>query len=324
MKSHSTVAYEILREIERLSVDREAKKILVSAHEAVVNILAIELRDALDQLERRYNKSVYLQTVFEYHAEQFEVVSDRVPNRKQTQDIARQLRMERDRTDRREKSKRGRDENRPQRSSEQDRERGDRNERNDRNRDRNRDRDGERERTRETSPNSGKIAPQLPTVKPSGSFITARAAPAAQPSAQPEAQGGVEGAVTESPAFEAPREPVANQEPVDARDFNEMDDEDQLAYLRAQAAQDAAIAGAGNNRAPQSGAGGQPGNSQNRQGRNRNRNRNRGRGNGPQGQNVQGGNRFRPDREPMNRDAESAGGSAPAYEAQGREDGSDS
>ena len=79
-KTHSTVAYEILREVERMSVDRDSKKILVSAHEAVINILAIELRDALDQLERRYNKSVYLQALVDFHGEQFEGVTDRMPS----------------------------------------------------------------------------------------------------------------------------------------------------------------------------------------------------------------------------------------------------
>jgi ribonuclease G len=289
MKSNATVAYEILREIERLSVDREAKKILVSAHEAVINILAIELRDALDQLERRYNKSVYLQTVMEYHAEQFEVVSDRAPNRKQTVDLARQLRMERERSDRREKSKRGRDDNRSARGQDQERNQ-DRNQDRNRDQERNRDQDRNRDRNRDRdgSGNQGKIAPQLPATKPSGSFITTRAAPVVV-EATP--------AVTSPEAVEGEwREPAPAIVPTDAepRDFNDMDDEDQLAYLRAQAAQDAAIAGAGGKPPVNPAQAGNNGNGQ-RFGRGRNRNRNRGRGGGGGGNaaNPNGG-RFRP------------------------------
>ena len=104
-KSQKTVAYEILREIERLSVDREAKKLLVSAHEQVIDILAIDLREVVDLLEKRFNKQVFLQTIMDFHNEQFEVVTDRTAGKKQSPDIARQLRIERDRSERKEKQK---------------------------------------------------------------------------------------------------------------------------------------------------------------------------------------------------------------------------
>jgi len=91
-------------------------------------------------------------------------------------------------------------------------------------------------------------------------------------------------------------------------DFSEMDDEDQLAYLRAQAAQDAAIAGLGSNgsangNGTQRNQRGQNFRNQNNQGnprngRNQNQNRNRNRNqNQNQGQNQNPANRgarFRP------------------------------
>jgi Rne/Rng family ribonuclease len=104
-KSTRTVAYEILREIERMGVDREAKKFLISAHESVIDILAIDLREVLDTLEKRFAKTVYLQGIMDFHAEQYEVVTDRSSGKKQSPDIARQLRVERERAERTEKQK---------------------------------------------------------------------------------------------------------------------------------------------------------------------------------------------------------------------------
>jgi len=306
-KTHSTVAYEILREVERMSVDRDSKKILVSAHESVINILAIELRDALDQLERRYNKSVYLQAHQEFHGEQFEVVSDRVPAKKPNQDIARQLRIERERTERGERKDKGR-QRRP--------ERGDRNA--DRGGDRNADRGGDRNERQQERQASEAPKPILP--RPSGSFISAKPA---QPQAEMPAgaQSSEDGVAPNSNAVagrgeddqhgnRAPQASPVNDAP---HDFSEMDDEDQLAYLRAQAAQDAAIAGlstggssgaaGGNarNARAQNFRGNQSGNSQgnHRNGRHSNQNQNRNRNRQPnqnQGQPQSGnrGGRFRP------------------------------
>ncbi len=77
IKSKQTVAYEVLREIERVGIDRNINKILVQAHPEVIDILAIEERETLDQLERRYRKQVYLQAVQDFHPEQFEVSSEK-------------------------------------------------------------------------------------------------------------------------------------------------------------------------------------------------------------------------------------------------------
>jgi ribonuclease E len=369
VKSTLTVAYEILREIERLSVDREAKKVLVSAHETVVNALAIELRDALDQLERRYNKTVYLQTVMDFHTEQFEVVTDRAQGKKGAPDIARQLRMERERTERKEKNRvrqqpsqrshqdsdeevsaggnydesnegsrdshGGSEERNHQDRNNQDRNQNHRGGRN-QNRDRN-DRDSQSRNDREPrAPKEPKEA-AAPIPRPSGSFVTTRAgAPTIAPavikmldkSAQAANQASNQAAVAgESGASDDDAQPsftersqsgyedevqAGNADQSSSPGYEEeLNDEDQLAYLRAQAAQDAAIAGlsqqdrngnrpqanrsgrGGPNQAPGNGRGGQNNNNRNQNNRGgRNQNNNRG------GQQAQGGNaggqRFKP------------------------------
>ena len=299
-KTHSTVAYEILREVERLSVDRDAKKILVSAHESVVNVLAIELRDALDQIERRYNKSVYLQAVMDFHGEQFEVVSDRMQGKKQNVDIARQLRIERERSERTDRKDKGR-----QRQQQEGGRRGERSE------SRNQEPRVEVQEARE--------APKAPVVRPAGAFI-APVKPAGVPAAPKQQSANADGKMaseTPAPEMDEDRQPDFNSTPavanVQVEDFSEMDDEDQLAYLRAQAAQDAAIAGLGNpsngnsggrqqrgqnfrNSQQQQQGGGRNGRNQHQQ-RNRHGQRHQGQGN-PQNQNhhqnQRGGGRYRP------------------------------
>ncbi len=86
IKSKQTVAYEVLREIERVGLERDSNKILVQAHTDVIDFLAIDERETLDQLERRYRKQIYLQAVLNFHPEQFEVSSEK-RNRKENSDI---------------------------------------------------------------------------------------------------------------------------------------------------------------------------------------------------------------------------------------------
>lgn len=77
IKSKQTVAYEVMREIEREGIERDIGKILVQAHPDVIDILAIDERETLDQLEKRYRKQIYLQAVMDFHPEQFEVTADK-------------------------------------------------------------------------------------------------------------------------------------------------------------------------------------------------------------------------------------------------------
>ncbi len=325
-KGARTVAYEILREVERLGVDRDAKKILISAHDSVIDLLAIDLRDVLDTLEKRYNKTVYLQAIMDFHNEQFEVVTDRHQGKKQGQDIARQLRIERDRNERKEKQKQRQREDRDDRSNREERssreERGNREERggNRGNRDqRNQQRDQQRDQQKEQQPRD-------PNQPPRGSFVV-RPKPVIEPKAEqpsPDQELVVDSVGNEFPADDAQyargnSPQFQNQAPVQQSpqsDDEDVSDEDQLAYLRAQAAQDAAIAslsqdGAGpksltqnrgrhqqhqqnRNRGNPGGSGGQ--NSQNKhpnrnqQQNNRNRHQNQGQKFRPRPQNGNGAN----------------------------------
>jgi ribonuclease G len=230
VKSKNTVAYEILREIERASVDRDSKKVLVKAHPEVIDFLAIDERDTLDQLEKRFKKQIYLQADYEFHSEQFEVVGDRVQPMSVTQRKAIQARGGEDRSRGRFSGGRsgrgGRD---------RDRERGGK-DRSGRDRDR-----GGRDRDRDRSSAPKESAPLNPTkivLKPRVEL------------------GGAEGEgervlppeheipnVSSAPIQDA--DSVGNRVQSDAitPKPEEFDEEDRLAFLRAQAAQDAALSG---------------------------------------------------------------------------------
>ncbi|MEK6705260.1 MAG: Rne/Rng family ribonuclease [Bdellovibrionota bacterium] len=77
IKNRLTVAYEILRQIEREGIERDITKVLVKANPDVVDILAIDERDTLDQLERKYRKQIFLQAVLDFHQEQFEISGEK-------------------------------------------------------------------------------------------------------------------------------------------------------------------------------------------------------------------------------------------------------
>src|SRR6185437_5107887 len=98
---------------------------------------AIDERETLDQLERRYRKQVYLQAVDDFHTEQFEVSGDKKPGTKDAEQEFNEAQIAARRAaSHGRSSKRGRD---------RDRERGGK----DRNRDRGRDRDRDREKDRD-------------------------------------------------------------------------------------------------------------------------------------------------------------------------------
>lgn len=77
IKGRQTVAFEVLREIEREGIERDIGKILVQAHPEVIDILAINCRETIEQLEKRYRKHIYLQAILDFHPEQFEVTGDK-------------------------------------------------------------------------------------------------------------------------------------------------------------------------------------------------------------------------------------------------------
>lgn len=296
VKSKHTVAYEILRDIEREGLDQEVNKILVKAHSDVVDLLAIDERDTLDQLEKRYRKTIYLQAVVDHHPEQFEVIVEKQGMKKASDEKildrvrenqvrfgnadprARRSRNHRDRNHRNEKGDRGgekgdrdRTQDRPERND-----RHDRPERNDRN-----------EKRSESNGAPKLLAPAQPRSTPAPGTGSAVAAPAQthqsrQPveAYDPDSQANFitpEG-MLKSEARRSQQKPAV----IDPDSPEFMDEEDRLAYIRAQAAQDAAIARYG-----QSGDGlssqdhlgnsrGRHQNNQQRWGRNQNNNQNGG------------------------------------------------
>ncbi|MGE0614924.1 MAG: Rne/Rng family ribonuclease [Bacteriovoracia bacterium] len=217
IKSKETVAYEVLREVERAGIDRDTSKILVQAHPDTIDILAIEERETLDQLERRYKKQIFLQAVMEFHQEQFEVSADESGQRRE---ISGRSNRNRDRD-------RGRDR--------------------DRNRDRNRDR-GDRDQNRGDSGGDTPMSARQDRESDGGAPDTADSRESVAPDT------GNEGQHDYTPAVPSPGSETST--PLRAQDASftappakagggDEEDEDRLAFLRAQAAQDAAIANLG-------------------------------------------------------------------------------
>lgn len=87
IKSKQTVAYEVMRDIEREGIERDVGKILIQGHPEVIDILAIDERETMDQMERRYRKQIYLQAAPDFHPEQFEVISEKRPRGERGEEI---------------------------------------------------------------------------------------------------------------------------------------------------------------------------------------------------------------------------------------------
>jgi len=72
--SQLTVAYEILRQIRREKDDLRGYTITVNAHPAVAETLKADLRQDLDEAQRRYTRQIAVAGRPEYHIEQFDLV----------------------------------------------------------------------------------------------------------------------------------------------------------------------------------------------------------------------------------------------------------
>ena len=220
IKGKQTVAYEVMREVERAGIDRDVGKILVQAHPDVIDILAIDERETLDQVERRYRKQIYLQAVTEFHPEQFEVTADK-----------------------RERSDRGRDQDREHRNERS----------HDSNHERPRHRDRDRDRNRQETHLPSPIPAPLPTPLAEGSTSVPPVAKLGIVVDSSLASGSEPGNGVEKGNALSPVVPVSahsangNATPAAASGSAASqdgfyDEEDRLAFLRAQAAQDAALA----------------------------------------------------------------------------------
>jgi ribonuclease G len=247
IKSKTTVAYEILREIEREGIERDVPKMLIQAHPDVIDVLAIDERESLDQLERRYKKQIYLQAVADHHPEQFEVVNDKNKRNERSEDAllerARELAQTQDRGRRGRGRDRGRgksgssssgggDRDQPRRTSE----RGERG-----GRDRNRDRE---QPARDPNKPRISIRPGGATVNVGANGGDSPATNAADLDPTTRMDGGEE---MNSGAYEGDTggNGITANGNAPRGDDDFATDEDRLAYLRAQAAQDAALAGGG-------------------------------------------------------------------------------
>ena len=234
VKSKQTVAYEILRELERVGIERDLTKVLVQAHPDVIDILAIEERDTLDQLERRYRKQLFLQAVLDYHMERFEVTGDKREKGERGIEVSSES-----------GSRRGRD-GQNDRDGGRDRERG-----RGRNRGRDRDRgsnsrDGGRDRgAPQVRPVDGSVIMVDPGV-PVGSFGSSGDATGVSVVLKPT---GV--IVPRAAGIEVGAPKPGGPGTGGGDDF--YSEEDRLAFLRAQATQDAALARLGGNAAGQNG-----------------------------------------------------------------------
>jgi Rne/Rng family ribonuclease len=315
VKSKQTVAYEILRDIEREGIDRDVNKILIQAHPDVVDQLAIDERESLDQLERRYRKTVYLQAVADLHQDQFEVVTEkRTGAVRSDSEILDRARSSAGTTDGRDRGRR-----RDRERSNPNGKRGGRNDRGEKNVG---DKSvGERQprhdsRQSRNEGGGGKNRIQLqPQTNPNPNQMVIGGGAPASISSTPAAPIDEDSQAYQLAKLSARQAQIQTGNtigngPVQTQPTAEDDfftEEDRLAFLRAQAAQDAALAGAtphgnrantgqnrgggkwSNNRGG-GGAGGAGGGRNNRGGRNNN---NRNRNNRPGGR-FQGGFRDRP------------------------------
>lgn len=213
IKSKQTVAYEVMREVERVGIEREVSKILVQAHPDVIDILAIDERESVDQLERRYRKLIYLQAVTDFHPEQFEVSADK------------KVRAEK-----------SRDHHERSHSQDHHHERG-------RNRDRERDRNRDRERERDRHQKSeGTHTLVIPVVEPIAN-VSIKVEPQSEVKViQPVSTDDDNRGNLITPVSHAQSSSASPSTQGDTQQDGFFEEEDRLAFLRAQAAQDAALA----------------------------------------------------------------------------------
>ena len=75
IKSSTTICYEIFREIARVALSEPGKKIMVSVHPDVADMLYDEESAGIEELEKTYQKRIIIKTDFDNHIEQYDIVS---------------------------------------------------------------------------------------------------------------------------------------------------------------------------------------------------------------------------------------------------------
>jgi len=75
VKSRPTMVYEIFRELRREILHRAERQVTLLVHPAVAALICDEERQAVDELERTFGKQIVITARFDFHQEQFELVS---------------------------------------------------------------------------------------------------------------------------------------------------------------------------------------------------------------------------------------------------------
>jgi len=75
-KAPATVCYEIFRELRRLGFSTKEKKVMVTVHPTVANLLYDEERKSVDELEKELLKKIIVKNDPALHMEQFEITPD--------------------------------------------------------------------------------------------------------------------------------------------------------------------------------------------------------------------------------------------------------
>jgi ribonuclease G len=72
-KSPMTVCYEIFREIRRIGPSQHDKKIILGVHPTVANLLYEEEREGIEDLEREFNRKIFIKADSNLHLEQYDL-----------------------------------------------------------------------------------------------------------------------------------------------------------------------------------------------------------------------------------------------------------
>ena len=73
VKSPTTVSYEILRELRKISSLKKSSRIIVTAHPSIMNLIYEEERERIEEIERENSLKIIVKAEKSYHQEYFEV-----------------------------------------------------------------------------------------------------------------------------------------------------------------------------------------------------------------------------------------------------------
>ncbi|MEW6056882.1 MAG: Rne/Rng family ribonuclease [Bdellovibrionota bacterium] len=77
VKNKLTIAYDIMRDLEREGIEKDTQAISIQCHPSVADVLLEDKRDVLEDLERQFSKKITIRGNGAYHVEQYELVSHR-------------------------------------------------------------------------------------------------------------------------------------------------------------------------------------------------------------------------------------------------------